>query len=67
MSRPAIQRAELRNQEAVALPARETLCALGCTNVTTVVGVNLAIAVNAATINGAANAVAQQHLAAFMP
>ena len=35
---------------------------MGCVNVTTVVGVNLAIAVNAASINASANALAAQYL-----
>ncbi|HEY2878490.1 hypothetical protein [Nocardioides sp.] len=45
------------------LPERETLsCYVGCVNVTNVVGVNLAIAVNAASINASANAMAAQYL-----
>ena len=45
-------------------PGRETLsCQVGCVNVLSVVGVNLAIAVNAATIHSAANAMAVQYLA----
>jgi hypothetical protein len=35
---------------------------VGCVNVTNVVGVNLAIAVNAASINASANAMATQYL-----
>lgn len=35
-----------------------------CTNVVNVVGVNLAIAVNAASINASANALAWQYVAA---
>lgn len=64
MSRPVIGLAELDVQVAVPLPRRETLsCQFACVNVTNVVGVNLAIAVNAATINSSANALAMQYLA----
>jgi hypothetical protein len=49
----------------VALPRRETLsCQFACVNVVNVVGVNLAISVNAATINSQANALAMQYLTA---
>lgn len=51
-------------EEATLLPRRETLCALGCVNVANVVGVNVAIAVNAASINSEANALASQYLSA---
>ena len=44
------------------LPRRETLCLFACTNVVNVVGVNIAIAVNAASINASANALAMQYL-----
>ena len=44
-------------------PRRETLCYFGCVNVSNVVGVNFAIAVNAATIDSHANALAVQYLA----
>ncbi|MET1060207.1 MAG: hypothetical protein ABWX84_11440 [Nocardioides sp.] len=60
--RPVIGFDELRSQDAQLLPRRETLCYFGCVNVTNIVGVNLAIAVNAATINSQANAVALQYL-----
>lgn len=64
MSRPVIGLAELDVQVAAPLPRRETLsCQFACVNVTNVVGVNLAIAVNAATINSSANALAMQYLA----
>lgn len=64
MSRPVIGLAELDVQVAVPLPRRETLsCQFACVNVTNVVGVNLALAVNAATINSSANALAMQYLA----
>jgi len=64
MPRPEMALAELDAEAAVALPRRETLsCQFACVNVTNVVGVNLAIAVNAATINSQANAVAMQYLA----
>jgi hypothetical protein len=54
---------ELETQDAVVLPPRETLCSVGCVNFSNVVGVNVAIAVNAATINSQANAAAMQALA----
>ena len=60
--RPVIGFDELRSQEAQLLPRRETLCYFGCVNVCNVVGVNVAIAVNAATINSQANALAMQYL-----
>ncbi len=55
---------ELELEEATLLPRRETLCAFGCVNVANVVGVNVAIAVNAASINAEANALASQYLSA---
>jgi hypothetical protein len=61
--RPVIGFDELRSQDAQMLPRRETLCLFGCVNVSNVVGVNIAIAVNAATINSQANALALQYLA----
>jgi len=55
---------ELEAQAAVPLPRRETLsCQFACVNVNNVIGVNLAIAINAATINSQANALAMQYLA----
>jgi hypothetical protein len=64
MFRPEISTADLDAQTAVALPRRETLsCQFACVNVVNVVGVNLALAVNAATINSQANALALQYLA----
>ena len=60
-----VTRAELDVQAAELLPRRDTLCAVGCVNVTTVVGVNLAFAINAATANTTANAFAAQYLVAF--
>jgi len=60
---PEVRAADLDAATAQLLPARETLsCYVGCVNVTNVVGVNLAIAVNAATINSQANALAVQYL-----
>ncbi len=62
--RPEIAVRELDAETAVALPRRETLsCQFACVNVTNIVGVNLAISVNAATINSQANALAMQYLA----
>ena len=63
MTRPVIKLDELRTQDAQLLPLRETLCYFGCVNVSNVVGVNIAIAVNAGTINSHANALAMQYLA----
>ena len=64
MIRPEVSTADLDAQMAVALPRRETLsCQFACVNVVNVVGVNLAISVNAATINSQANALAMQYLA----
>lgn len=55
---------ELNVESAQLLPRRETLsCYVGCVNVSNVVGVNLAISVNAATIQSNANALAMQYLA----
>jgi hypothetical protein len=63
MVRPQIDFADLDAESATPLPRRETLsCQFACINVTNVVGVNLAIAVNAATINSEANALAMQYL-----
>ena len=62
-TRPVIGLDELDSQDAQLLPGRETLCYVGCVNVSSVVGVNLAISINAATINSQANAVAMQYLA----
>ena len=55
---------EIRGQSVQLLPRRETLCLFACTNVINVVGVNIAIAVNAASINASANALALQYVAA---
>ena len=64
MVRPEIVTAELDAETATPLPRRETLsCQFACVNVTNIVGVNLALAVNAATINSQANALAMQYLA----
>ena len=61
--RPEVSMADLDAQTAVALPPRETLsCQFACVNVVNVVGVNLALSVNAATINSQANALAMQYL-----
>jgi hypothetical protein len=64
LHRPEMPLTELEAETAVALPQRETLsCQFACINVTNVVGVNLAIAVNAATIGSQAEALAMQYLA----
>jgi hypothetical protein len=64
MSRsPVITPDEIASESATLLPSRETLsCQYGCVNVNTVVGVNIALAINAATVNSTANAFAAQYL-----
>lgn len=62
--RPELVMADLAAETATPLPRRETLsCQFACVNITNVVGVNLALAVNAATINSQADAMAMQYLA----
>ncbi|MGH1561316.1 hypothetical protein [Mumia sp. DW29H23] len=56
---PSVRPAELQRQSAALLPARETLCHGGI-NVAPVVAVNIALAVNAASIAAHAQAVALQ-------
>jgi hypothetical protein len=63
-SPPALTVEEIQGQTVELLPRRETLCYFACTNVVTVVGVNLAIAVNAASINASAQALATQYTTA---
>jgi hypothetical protein len=61
---PAVTTAALDAEVAALLPPRETLsCQFACVNVANVVGVNIAISVNAATISSQANAMAMQYLA----
>jgi len=60
---PVLCDEELDAQNVELLPQRETLLTI---NVVNVIGVNLAIAVNAATINGSANPFASQQLAAWV-
>ena len=61
--RPVLGTADLEAEVATALPLRETMsCQFACVNVANVIGVNLAISVNAATINSQANAMAMQYL-----
>lgn len=57
-----ISRTEVAGQSVELLPAREALALINITNIT---AVNLAIAVNAATIGSTATAAAFQHVAAF--
>jgi hypothetical protein len=57
-----ISRTEVANQSVDLLPAREALALVNITNIT---AINLAIAVNAATIGSTASAAALQHVAAF--
>ena len=63
-SPPVLSHDELRGESVQLLPRRETLCLFACTNVINVVGVNIAIAVNAASINASAIALALQYVAA---
>ena len=60
----AVTTAELDAQHTALLPRRDTLCSIGCVDVTTIVGVNLAFAINAASTNVTASAVASQYLVA---
>lgn len=63
-SPPVLTPVEIEGQSVQLLPRRETLCYFACTNVVNVVGVNIALAVNAASINAQANAMASQYLTA---
>ena len=65
-SPPVLSAEEIEGQSVQLLPRRETLCYFACTNVVNVVGVNIAIAVNAASINASANALAQQYTTAVL-
>ncbi|HEU0042553.1 MAG TPA: hypothetical protein VFQ15_09400 [Jiangellaceae bacterium] len=60
--RPNLSIAELDAQSVELLPSRETLFSI---NVTNIIGVNIALAVNAASIGASATAVANQTLASF--
>lgn len=60
---PTLRDEELVEQSIELLPARETLWSI---NVTNVVGVNIALAINAASINASASAYANQYLSAFV-
>jgi hypothetical protein len=60
----ALVSADLEKEAGALLPPRRTLCVFACTNVATVVGVNISLAVNAASINAEANALAAQYLGA---
>jgi hypothetical protein len=63
---PAVSVDELDAQSLEVLPDRETLCNFACVNLTNIVGVNLAIAINAASFNVEANAIAGQALAGWL-
>lgn len=54
--------AELDEQQIEMLPSRDTMALI---NITNIIGVNLAIAVNAASINASANATAMQYLGSW--
>ena len=66
---PVMRLDELAAQHVEMLPARETMaaCYFACTTVVNVIGVNLAIAINAASISTSAHAVANQALGVWMP
>jgi hypothetical protein len=59
---PPLQDDELAGQTIEFLPARETLLTI---NVANVVGVNIALAINAASIGTSASALAGQQLTGF--
>jgi len=63
-SPPVLTAEEIWGQTVQLLPRRETLCYFACTNVVNVVGLNIAIAVNAASINANAQALAMQYTTA---
>ena len=56
---PLVRLDELADEQIELLPARQTMALI---NVNPVIGVNIALAINAATINSTANAVAGQVL-----
>jgi hypothetical protein len=62
-SLPALRLDELDAQSAELLPPRDTLCRFACINVAAVTGVNIALAVNAASPGAHAGAIAKQVLA----
>lgn len=63
---PQLRLDELEKETAELLPRRETLYLFGDIKVAPVVGVNIAIAVNAATVNSQAHAIANQYLGAYL-
>ena len=65
MDSVAIQHEELARESADLLPARQTLDLINI-NIAPVTAVNLAVAVNAATINSSAQALAGQAITAAM-
>lgn len=62
MDRAPLLAAELEAERIELLPNRETLWSI---NVVNVVGVNIALAINAASISASASALASQQLAAL--
>jgi hypothetical protein len=61
---PQLRLEDLEAETAELLPRRETMYLFGGIKIAPVIGVNVAIAVNAATINSNANAFAAQFLTA---
>jgi hypothetical protein len=62
MTTSIVSLAELDEQNVEMLPVRNTLALI---NITNVIGVNIALAINAASINASASATATQVLGSF--
>jgi hypothetical protein len=62
MTTSIVSLAELDEQNVELLPVRNTLALI---NITNVIGVNIALAINAASINASASATATQVLGSF--
>jgi hypothetical protein len=62
MTTSIVSLAELDEQNVEMLPVRNTLALI---NITNVIGVNIALAINAASINASASATATQALGSF--
>jgi hypothetical protein len=62
MTTSIVSLAELDEQNVEMLPVRNTMALI---NITNVIGVNIALAINAASINASASATATQALGSF--
>lgn len=62
MTTSIVTLAELDEQNVEMLPVRNTMALI---NITNVIGVNIALAINAASINASASATASQFLGSF--